>query len=40
MMLFRLADRLHKTVSEIEALSFTELSEWIAYFNIVQRENP
>lgn len=37
-MLFRLADRLHKTVAEIEQLSYGELTEWMAYFQIVKRE--
>lgn len=38
MFCYRLADRLHKTLGEIEALSFEELSGWIAYINIEKRE--
>lgn len=32
-MLF-LADRLHKTQSEIECLTVNEFNEWMAYFRI------
>lgn len=33
-----LADRLHKTIEEIEEISVSELNEWFAYFKI-QAEN-
>jgi acetyl-CoA acetyltransferase len=29
-----LADRLHKTQSEIEELTLSELNEWFAYFKV------
>jgi hypothetical protein len=38
MMMFRLAEGLHKSVSEVETWSFEELSGWIAYFKIKSRE--
>lgn len=31
---FRLADRLHKTVDEINQLSVDEIAGWLAYFKI------
>lgn len=37
-MLYRLADRLHKTVFEIEQMTFEELAGWAGYFEILQRE--
>lgn len=38
MILYRLADRLHKTVEEIGNLSVTEVKGWLAYFSIVNEE--
>lgn len=35
MNLIALADRLHKTIDEIEQISLSELNEWLAYFKIV-----
>jgi len=35
MNLIALADRLHKTIEEIEQISVSELNEWLAYFKIV-----
>jgi hypothetical protein len=32
--LFALADRWQTTVEEVEAISFSELNEWAAYFRI------
>ena len=32
MNLIALADRLHKTIEEIEEISVTELNEWIAFY--------
>lgn len=29
-----LADRLHKTIGEIEEISVSEFNEWLAYFKI------
>lgn len=29
-----LADRLHKTQPEIEALTLSEINEWFAYFKV------
>jgi hypothetical protein len=36
--MFGLADRLHKTVEEIEALSDDELVSWAAYFKIIHEK--
>lgn len=36
--LFALADRLGKTISEIEEITPQELAEWIAYFRIEAKE--
>jgi hypothetical protein len=33
--MFALADRLNKTVAEIEDLPYTELVEWAAYLGII-----
>jgi len=30
-----LADRLHKTQSEIEELTLSELNEWFAYYKVM-----
>ncbi len=38
MNLLHLADRLHKTVDEIEEISVTEYYEWMAYFAILKKE--
>lgn len=38
MNLFALADRLHKTVEEIEQISLNELHEWFAYFKITTED--
>lgn len=37
MALYRLADRLHKTVEEIEALGMDELKGWFAYLRILDK---
>jgi len=37
--MYRLADRLHKTVSEVENLSIEEWNGWLAYFTIKEEEN-
>ncbi len=34
MNLIALADRLGKTIEEIEEISISEMNEWLAYFNI------
>lgn len=39
MSLYVLADRLHKTVEEIEALTIPELRGWFAYLRIISRNN-
>ena len=39
MSLYRLADRLHKTVEEIESLSIDEIRGWFAYLRIEQKEH-
>lgn len=36
MNLISLADRLHKTISEVEQMSVTEFNEWMAYFSILK----
>jgi hypothetical protein len=36
--LIALADRLHKTIEEIEEISLTELHEWIAFFQLKDKE--
>jgi len=36
--LYRLADRLHKTVAEIEQMSIEELRGWFAYLRILGRD--
>jgi hypothetical protein len=38
MALYTLADRLHKTVAEIEELSIEELRGWFAYLRILARD--
>jgi len=35
MNLIALADRLHKTIAEVEQISVNEFQEWIAYFKIM-----
>lgn len=35
-MLFKLADRLHCHIADIEALRVTEVQEWLAYFKIIK----
>lgn len=39
MMLFTIAERLHQPLGVIENMSFDELSGWVAYFRIRDREN-
>ncbi len=39
MPLFMLADRLHKSVEEIESLSVNELRGWFAYLRILAKRN-
>jgi hypothetical protein len=34
-----LADRLHKTIQEIEGIPVTELNEWLAYFQLKEEKN-
>ena len=36
MNLISLADRLHKTIGEVEQMSLTEFNEWMAYFTILK----
>ena len=36
MNLISLADRLHKTIEEVEQISITEFNEWMAYFQIIK----
>lgn len=36
--MYALAERLHKTVAEIEEMSLEEFNGWIAYLNIQQEE--
>jgi hypothetical protein len=38
MALYKLADRLHKTVAEIEELSIDELRGWFAYLRILAKD--
>ena len=37
--MYRLADRLHKTRAEIEALTLEEWNGWLAYFKIKEEED-
>lgn len=39
MTMFALADRLHKTVTEIEALPAAEFVEWLAYFRLTEKSS-
>ena len=34
--MFGLADRLNKTIAEIEDMTYNELTEWVAYLEIMQ----
>jgi hypothetical protein len=36
MNLVSLADRLGKTISEIEQITLSEYNEWIAYFGLIE----
>jgi len=36
--MYALAERLHKTVAEIELMTVEEFNGWIAYLNIQQEE--
>ncbi len=36
MNLISLADRLHKTIEEVEQISITEFNEWMAYFKLLK----
>lgn len=38
-MLFRIADRLGQPVFVVERMSYRELSGWVAYFRLLEREN-
>lgn len=38
MNLFALADRLHKTIGEIEQISLSEYNEWMAYINLLNKD--
>lgn len=37
MNLIGLADRLGKTIAEIEQISLDEFTEWVAYFEVMDR---
>jgi hypothetical protein len=37
--LIALADRLHKTIEEIETISVSEFNEWLAYFELRDEVN-
>ena len=39
MNLIALADRLHKSIEEVEQISVTEFHEWLAYFKIMSESN-
>jgi len=39
MFVYRLADRLNKSVAEVLEFSVSEVSGWIGYFNIEHEEN-
>jgi len=34
--MYAIADRLHKTVSEIEEMPYNELMGWIAYLEVIK----
>lgn len=36
--MFRLAEHLHKSVEEIEAMPFDEFGQWFAYFRIRKQD--
>jgi len=36
--MYRLADRLHKTLAEIEEMTVNEYNGWLAYFQIEQKK--
>ena len=38
MNLFALADRLHKTIEEIEQISLSEFNEWLAYLSLLNKD--
>ena len=38
MALYRLADRLHKSIAEIEEMSIEELRGWFAYLRMLARD--
>jgi hypothetical protein len=38
MTLFALADRLNKTIEEIEQISLNEFYEWIAFYNLQSKD--
>ena len=37
--MYALADRLHKTIEEIEHISVNEFLEWLAYFKILSESD-
>jgi hypothetical protein len=37
--MYELADRLHKTIYEIEAMTLTEYNGWMAYFYIMKEKD-
>ena len=39
MNLVALADRLGKTIAEIEEISVTEYNEWVAYFALIEERD-
>jgi len=38
--LLALADRLHKTVDEVEHLTLSDINEWYAYFKVLENGRP
>ncbi len=39
MLMFQLAEALHKSVAEIESLSWEEIAGWVAYFKIRKQDS-
>ena len=37
--MYALAERLHKTLAEIEDMSLTEYNGWVAYFSLQEEQN-
>ena len=36
--MFALGDRLHKTIAEVEEISFNELQEWMIFYDLQAQE--